>query len=70
MIWANYIGDLFLFAYCLGLFLGYGTALDLVEQAREAGFKYKTKWEITKWWLTPRKHEAIKPNEIRRAESG
>lgn len=65
MIWANYLWELFLVAYLLGIFLGFGSALDIVEQAKEAGFEYDSKWKIVKWMLNPRKKESINSTSLR-----
>ena len=51
----EWVAKSWMFIYCLGLFLGFGTALDLVEQANELGKEYTTKWDMFKWWLDPRK---------------
>lgn len=44
-----------LIAYVLGLALGFMTALDIVKQAKEAGFRYDTKYQLIKWAFTSKK---------------
>jgi len=51
--------------YCVGIFLGFGTALEVVEHAKEYGYEYTSKWALVKFWLDPRNRKSRITHEVR-----
>jgi len=52
--------------YLIGFVLGFGTALDLIEQSKEVGYEYTSKWALVKYWLDPRNRKSRITHETRR----